>query len=362
MPVSKDVFLAEFSVFSQSPTLEYKGNGGGELATLVMNDIREAGPNGVAFGWGPEADYVSTLSKNAIYVHASDYCTDLAELSNLHVLSSMDRVQRAQLPVPLSPPPLHGGARVHTVAFLMSDGDNLQWLLGPWGTDPRWFGAYNRGDVAIGWTLSPAALRLAPPFFQHVMANAHANDSFVAAPSGVGYTFPSTYANKAEFADLTTRAMNNSGLRILNVIDTEFTTEGLAEMAANPQIDAFLLYPFGDCYSSAGRTAWLHGKPAIGGRISLWGQSKAGCNDCTCQDVDAVVQHIKTHMQSYASSTVLSSPDAYSLIPVHAWTHSYADVVRAAQLLTAQGDIEVVTPAALVQRFIDNVKPSHAPH
>ena len=34
---------------------------------------------------------------------------------------------------------------VHTVAFLMSDGDNLCWLQGGWALDPKWWAAPERG-------------------------------------------------------------------------------------------------------------------------------------------------------------------------------------------------------------------------
>ena len=43
---------------------------------------------------------------------------------------------------------------VHTVCFLMSDGDNIQWLLNWFITDSRWFGNNNRGQIDIGWTIS----------------------------------------------------------------------------------------------------------------------------------------------------------------------------------------------------------------
>ena len=58
----------------------------------------------------------------------------------------------------------------HTVAFVMSDGDNLQWILGPWTTDERWWGASERGSVPLGWTLSPAIGHVASPALALVCA------------------------------------------------------------------------------------------------------------------------------------------------------------------------------------------------
>ena len=36
-----------------------------------------------------------------------------------------------------------------------------------------------------------------------------------------------------------------------------------------------------------------------------------------------------------------TDPNSYSLVPVHAWSHSYADVVQAADQLRAAGGFEV---------------------
>ena len=42
---------------------------------------------------------------------------------------------------------------MYTQLFVMTDGDNIQWLLNWFLTDERWFGSNNRGQVDIGWTI-----------------------------------------------------------------------------------------------------------------------------------------------------------------------------------------------------------------
>lgn len=193
-PPSKSGNLAEYAVFGRMPTLEYVGDDGGPLAATVMADVEAAGPQGAAMGWGPEEQYVSKLSSHAIYVHASDWSKDVSSLTNIGVHSSV-KLDRPLAPRfrPVRGPPHDQAAAVHTVTFLMTDGDNIQWLLGPWATDARWFGSPHRGSVPMGWTVSPALIDLAPVVLSHAYGQATPNDSFVSGPSGVGYIYPDKY-------------------------------------------------------------------------------------------------------------------------------------------------------------------------
>jgi hypothetical protein len=45
----------------------------------------------------------------------------------------------------------------------LADGDNIQWLLNDFATSPNWYGSKRRGEMNLGWTVSPALSQLAPP-------------------------------------------------------------------------------------------------------------------------------------------------------------------------------------------------------
>ena len=49
----------------------------------------------------------------------------------------------------------------------MTDGDNVQWLLGPFASSTSWFGSPDRGKVNLGWTVSPAMAEIAPNVLQY---------------------------------------------------------------------------------------------------------------------------------------------------------------------------------------------------
>merc|ERR1711964_250637 len=105
----------------------------------------------------------------------------------------------------------------------MSDGDNLQWTLGGWTTDEKYWGSPLRGSVPLGWTFSPSTKWLAPTVLQNVMATATSNDELVAGPSGVGYMYPAHWPSSKldDFASLTFEGMKAAGMKAINAIGKE---------------------------------------------------------------------------------------------------------------------------------------------
>ena len=271
---AKASFLGDYGVFARAATLPFGAEPSAQATLLRARP--DTSVLGAAFGWGPENAYVSTCNAAGVYVHASDYCTNLAALSNARVAvpaytspasptpplssslssstssssssssssslrgvgasvadrtigdarrffrvatttaadaaasaattmnttSTTANAQEGPPPrsKPSTAPPNAAAAaaaaaadKKHTVAFVMSDGDNLQWILGPWTTDERWWGASERGSVPLGWTLSPAIGHVASPALALIAKGRTDEDELVGAPSGVGYVFPQTW-------------------------------------------------------------------------------------------------------------------------------------------------------------------------
>eukprot|EP00051_Salpingoeca_urceolata_P029121 m.488987 g.488987 ORF g.488987 m.488987 type:complete len:605 (+) comp26277_c0_seq1:1-1815(+) len=353
---SKSAFLVSYAVFSRMPWVEYIGDAGGPLADMVISDIQATGQCGVAFGWGPEQQYVHHLASHNIYVHASDYDKDLAALTNLHVHTNTPRTRHAMLAntassasAPLTTTLDTALTPNHTVAFLMSDGDNLQWLLGPFLSDPHWFGSSQRGSVPMGWTMSPALSVLTPSVWDMIAANATANDSFIGAPSGIGYTYPGFFSLPGEFSDLTMDALATSGMRTLNVIGQNFGFGSLWPLIGRAQLDALFYYSFCCFYvQGGGQIDFFQGKPAITGRYALWEDRPSG----QAVGVSGLVKQLLPLAKDPTSE------GGYSLIPVHAWSHSYGDVLNVTSQLRAAGGFDIVTPIELARRVATTVCPT----
>lgn len=137
----------EYAIFARAASVAFGSDAAAQDALLGrMSGV------GAAFGWGPENDYVSTLNAAGVVVHASDYNKNLAALSNVVALDN-NATAAAMAPPRRAPPGSREAAAddnaPHIVSFVMSDGDNLQWTLGPWSTSSSWFGNAARGDVPV---------------------------------------------------------------------------------------------------------------------------------------------------------------------------------------------------------------------
>lgn len=138
-------------------------------------------------GWGPdEFINVSTASKYGISIVAADWSYNLTVLSSF---PSLPMTQKALVNIPSS-------ENVHTVTFIMSDGDNQQWDLGTNYGSHKWYGSPYKGKFNLGWSISPSLYYLAPTVFNlyyESAAHGSTNDYFIVPPSGNGYMYPSKF-------------------------------------------------------------------------------------------------------------------------------------------------------------------------
>ena len=369
-PVNSDL-LGDYSIFARAASMSWSG-GDASRATL-MSHAYASGSVGAAFGWGPENDYVSILNSYGMMVHASDFNKNLAALANVAVESKAATDSSVHDATPRRDN--NNNSAVHTVAFVMTDGDNLQWTLGPWSTSETWFGSPQRGKVPMGWTWSAGSSFVAPSVVGAVQARLSANDELVSGPSGAGYVYPSTWPTslKDDFITLASHGDNVAAMRVVNVLAGDEAGPQLEHIegafAAQKDCDAVLYYSYGSGYSGFYGALWFNatgtstmsssssivnkqggasGKAAVlSGRRSLWGNDTDTSSPML--GVDAMIELLLSLPQN------ASSPDGYSLIPVMAWTHSYADVVTIADALAAAGGFDVVLPSELARRINENL-------
>ena len=195
--------LGEFSVFAQCTVQSFAS----ETCAAQLRSSQPLAP-GFAMGWGPEASLIAACSRAGVGLHASDWALNLSALnagalggarqSELMARRSGGEASVARTPRRAGAGMKADGEEAHYVAFLMTDGDNVQWVLNDFCSERRgWFGsAVRRAEggeaVPIGWTIPAALGELAPCVLEYLHRSALPGgaDSFVAGPSGRAYVFP----------------------------------------------------------------------------------------------------------------------------------------------------------------------------
>ncbi|MCL5028191.1 MAG: T9SS type A sorting domain-containing protein [Bacteroidetes bacterium] len=322
-------YLADYSVFGKMIT--FYNSSFDSSANRIYDSFN---PNAALLGWGfDEFQLVQQSSNYNVFVNAADQATNISTLTNFNVEDKQKKTVDSVL----------SKENVHTVCFLMTDGDNVQWTLSGF-LGNKWYGSSDRGRLKLGWTVSPALCELAPTvlkyFYDNETSGKNGGDYFVAGASGLGYEYPDKYQDLDGYAKLTSEFMGKADLRIMNIIGNNDSTQYLAPFMMQNNIDAIFYYFFSDYSGGRGKIKWVDGKPVIYGRYNLWDGYETPAS--------------LAQILNSASKNIYSS-DGYSLIPVHAWSRSVSDVLSCIQQLDST--VRVVTPDEFVSLIKENLGP-----
>lgn len=179
--------------------------------TILRKSFRDMTAGESAFmGWFPEGDessFVSLCSEYGILTYPSDYSENLTFLSGA-ITPAAAR---------LAAVPEKTESKVY-VAFIVSDGDNLQYHQHEMRT---WWDLHNNGvpDFPLTWTFNPSAYVIQPAIMDFYFKNAGDMNCFMTGPSGLTYNYPRTWQNSAareKLFELTNKYCKLSGITVVN--------------------------------------------------------------------------------------------------------------------------------------------------
>jgi len=211
-PILHKASLREYAVALGAVVIWLDPQNSAESA--LLNRFLSSMPAGSNFlgWWTSEQPGVDRVSNYGFTTIASDYCT------NLTFHSGMPRLIDPR-PMPAKPALQN---KIY-VAFILSDGDNLQYvehLFRKLWSNP------DRGSVPMGWTVSPAMVDAMPGALNYYHKTATDNDNLISGPSGYGYTYPNNWVNSslnnalADFVSKTEEYNVAAGLRVITVWNT----------------------------------------------------------------------------------------------------------------------------------------------
>lgn len=282
----------------------------------------------LAFGWSrDEFQWIEDLSRAGATGVPADWCRNLSALE--------------ELPVQVTPParqPVRSMPNKRMVAFVLTDGDNIQWMTDGFVTDRAYYGSPRRGTFPMTWEVAPILARVAPRVLQIIYRTATPYDDFVTGPGLLGYTFPSLLPNRETHAVRTAPFLRESGLSVVSFLNiNDGDPMHLAPWMNLPEVDAGLYKEFDPYHRPQGRVVWFGDKPLIGYRFVLW-ENLLG--------IDALVREI--------SAMPTSGEGRFALINVHAWSYgSIGGPMEAVYRVIGQlpADTEVVTVHQLVHQL-----------
>jgi hypothetical protein len=212
--------LVDF-VFSEKLFVVFLVNGctSGDPERQVLSDIVDAGPwpkpigvYGYNNSWNVLGGFLYEAQTTCLDSHEMGaIASEAGNLSFFSTRAPAISEAGAVVPNPIDTPTYDPGKTY--VAFVIGDGDNVQYML---TTRRDWFQKRvaaceaSAADCApLTWSVSPHLARLAPDVLGWYYAKSHQTkrDSFVLPPSGHLYAYPSSMAESAQddFVDATDR-------------------------------------------------------------------------------------------------------------------------------------------------------------
>lgn len=238
-------------------------------------------------GWNG-GDEFETTRLSTIYGQiqtATDWCM------NLPVLMAGTEQDTTSRPKEFDPASIDWLDRRSCVSFVLTDGDNVQWLqINFFHGEPGYWNNPARGTIPFGWSGCFAHLSQLCPFaIDHALATRKANDQFV--EWGAGYYYPDLFGRArpdgqellSRHAQRTWKFMQRTGTRIIgfNVAQPE-SPEALRAYSAiareTDDLTAMLVFQYSPYEGGAGKTFWVKdGRgievPVITARYSIWEHS-----------------------------------------------------------------------------------------
>lgn len=239
---------------------------------------------------------------------------------------------------------------VHTVCLVMSDGEDLQWLMSDFTTSDHWFGSPLRGDFAINWGVPHTVYDIAPPLISYLGHSATENDDFVLQLPALGYTYAAEWLDmtRETLAKQFSDAMQHMLLRYAQIpVNGGYDAPMVDALTHQSHVQGVLNMGSPMSLGSGNYVAWVNQKPVVSMRYRM-----------TTSAVDGTVEAIAEAIN--ASSTEINHEDAYSVVVIDAKTGldsegvlvDSGDTMAAVAALVAQLDehVDVVSVSEFMAR------------
>ncbi len=299
---------------------------------LYERALQHLEPDCPVLGWGTgdESGFTLPSTEWAHFQTASTFCFNLPVFSTEYVGRTFP-ANKLRLPHQTSIWELDWREDVHYIAFLMTDGDNVSWLMSHFTEDGHrsWWSNPHRGKFPMGWTFCYVDLAQVCPYaLQYLFETASPRDELVLM--GGGYYYPDRFGikrgNPADLLRMHVRRveayMRVGGLKTLALITQRWDSpEALRayRICAQtiPDLLGILVVQYYPYPAGKGRVLWVdngrEGKvPVVSARYAIWNNAKR-----ESEGTPSMVAH---WLNSQTVSRIGAPEERFSWVTVHCWS------------------------------------------
>ncbi len=281
---------------------------------------------GLVFGWNDghaEGSSVSQLSKYGHIISPANWALNLPALSLVPTA--------AEVPFrKFDPRTIDFSDRSPAVSFYMSDGDNLQWMLGSFAQNPYYWSARLNGTYALGWGLPFADLmQTGVDTFRYLRKTQPENTSIVLLP---GYFFPDELGaalGKEKRLEILKKHsariehyLKKSGTGIFSFLSADYDSPAaLAAYAVFakeiPSLTGMLVIDYSPYEEGNGKIFWVPNAegidiPVISAKYSLWSNQN--------HERSGTPVKVARIINADAAAAQKKSEPFYAWTIIHAWS------------------------------------------
>lgn len=252
------------------------------IDSLFITILQWAKPLSPVIGWnkGDEFKHIEPCTRYGLINTATDWCM------NLPLLTIADDKGPGKVRS-LDPKTINWQEKENYHAFVMSDGDNMQWTFGGFLNNKDYWANSNNASIPMSFTTCVLNLSLAgPDVYQYLLQSQPTNASVV--EYGGGYYYPDLFAKARpdtekilrQYAAMINVQMKKTGTKVFGFICRNIASEEAikAYRVYAEEIDdltGMIAVQYSPYNGAFGKTIWVKNKkgveiPVVAARYQLW--------------------------------------------------------------------------------------------
>lgn len=352
-------FAITHGLFVLNVNKRYADPTSGQNLALFEEVLQWLAPGAPIFGWESKVGEKVFVDRASLTGHTWIPC-DWAY--NLPLMSVQRAAAKQAVPAKVKsddPRCIDFSKKKHFVAYYLSDGDNVQWMLNNY--DPDYFNheACQEMKMGLGMAVYPLSA-VAPTQLAHLIARQPA-DSTIIESLGGGYIYVDTFAKNTvdrvtklrKHAEQVADTMKQHGVKVLGLmahdLDSPAALEGFRLFAkANDQLEGIVAIQYSPYAGGKGSILWVQNGsgfdiPVVTAKYSLWNKGNVNKNN------EGTPAFVANRLKAEQGE------ESFSLISVHAWS-KFKDCGMAADELEENRDGNLKGPGAakLCKQHLDD--------